>query len=196
MKQIVTLFADWANGIFAVFIAAAITDTEILWWHFLIGIPLAMCPDLDAIPELLARGKIAASADHNHDHRDVLHFPILFLIGGVIAVLLFGYWGWIFLSSTILHFVNDLYGTGWGIPLFWPLTKDRFKLFTDENNNSSLRKEDWIRRIKVTKLHDEIAEHGNETWVDDFYYKLNPIMAIEYGLFAFALLLVGLKLFY
>lgn len=190
MKQIVTLFADWANGIFAVFIAAAITNTEIVWWHFLIGISLAMCPDLDAIPELLKRGKIAASAEHNHDHRDLLHFPLLFLIVGIILISLFGYWGWLFLTATMLHFVNDLYGTGWGIPLFWPFTKDRFKFLTDENNNPAAGSGNWFRRVKVLNLANEIAENGTETWVDDFYYRFNPVMAVEYSLFAFALLLV------
>lgn len=194
MKQIVTLLADWANGIFAVFFAAAITSTDILWWHFLIGISLAMCPDLDAIPELLKRGKISASAEHSHDHRDLLHFPLLFIVVGLILSLLFGYWGWLFLIATMLHFLNDMYGTGWGIPLFWPFSKDRFKLLTDENNNPATGTGNWVRRVKISTLSSEIVEHGTETWVDDFYYRFNPVMATEYSLFALALLLVVVEL--
>ncbi len=62
MKSILALLADWANGIFAVLLAATILGLDPLWWHFIVGIVLAMSPDIDAIPELLARGKVASSA--------------------------------------------------------------------------------------------------------------------------------------
>ncbi len=128
MKNILALLADLANGIFAVLLASYVTQSEVVWWLFLIGVPLAMCPDLDAIPELLKRGKVSASDEYAYDHRDLLHLPILYILVGTLLAWLFGFWGFVFLFATLLHFINDLYGTGWGIPLFWPITKKRYKL--------------------------------------------------------------------
>lgn len=188
------LFADLANGIFAVHIAAFLTGTEIMWWHYLIGILLAMLPDLDALPELFQRGKLAASASHIHDHRELLHVPLVFLGIGVLAAYLYGYWGSVFLLATMLHFVNDLYGTGWGVPVLKPMSKDRFKLFSNVDNNMSLHLNDWIRRIPINDLTKQIVDHGNENWIEDTYWKLTPISVIEYALFGISIVLVVVTL--
>lgn len=194
MKNILALLADFANGIFAVVLVGYFTDTEILWWHFLVGIPLAMLPDLDALPELLQSGKVSASALKPHDHREILHYPIVFVLLGLILGSIFDFWGWIFLTAVTLHFVNDLYGTGWGIALFWPFTKDRFKVFVDKNNNFSWHS--GIRRIPHENLQTEIIKYGKEDWVDDVYLTINSISVVEYGLFTFAMILLVLTLLY
>lgn len=111
MKQALSLLADIANGIFAVLLAGYFSGTEIVWWHFIIGIPLAMSPDLDALPELIRRGRVGSSAGHTHDHRDGLHFPILFLVTGLLLTYLFPFFGLLFIFATVLHFINDLYFT-------------------------------------------------------------------------------------
>lgn len=190
LKSIPALFADMANGVFAVHIAALAIPTEILWWHYLVGVALAMCPDLDALPELFTRGKLAASASYQHDHRELLHIPAMFLVIGVVLWLGFGYWGLLFLVATMLHFINDLYGTGWGVPLLRPLTRDRFKLFTDQQNELSFHYRAWLRRIQADQLSVEITEYGNENWIDDYYWNFSVIALIEYTLFAIAVTLV------
>lgn len=78
MKNILPILADIANGVFATLLASYCTNTEVLWWHILIGVAFAMFPDLDALQELWKRGKIAASNNNPKDHRDGLHYPILF----------------------------------------------------------------------------------------------------------------------
>ncbi len=40
MKNVVSLLADWANGIFAVLIASWWFGVDPLWWHFLVGLVL------------------------------------------------------------------------------------------------------------------------------------------------------------
>ena len=118
MKNILALLADWANGIFAVLMASWWLGVEPLWWYFLIGIAMSHLPDLDAVPELIRRGKVSASADNAYDHREGLHYPIIIIGLGGIAAYLFPYWGLVLLIALLLHLVNDLYGTGWGIKLF------------------------------------------------------------------------------
>ena len=128
MSYILVLLADWANGIFAVVLASLVSSTEVAWWHYFVGIALSHSPDLDALPELWRRGRVGADAEHESDHRDGLHYPLALLAVGVLATWLFGYWGWVMLFSLMLHLVNDLYGTGWGLKLFWPLSNRQYKL--------------------------------------------------------------------
>lgn len=211
MKTILTLLADWANGIFAVILAGLITDTEIVWWYVPIGLLLAMFPDLDASPELLKRGKLAASAEHVGDHREGLHYPIVFLIGGGILAYIFPFFGWMFLIATTLHFINDLYGTGWGIPLLWPLTNRRYKLLGRRANCMKyvmVEKGDWDRlshderrlRFIVSWSKEELTPYikrwGLEDWIEPSYLRLNWVSGIEYGLFLFALILLATTLVY
>jgi LexA-binding, inner membrane-associated putative hydrolase len=206
MKQLPALFADWANGIFAVIIAATIVGiTEIPWWYFCIGILLSHLPDLDAVPELLRRGKIAASGEYVHDHREGLHYPIVFIVLGLIFIKLSAFWGWLFLIVTMLHFVNDSYGTGWGIKWLWPLTSRNFKFFNRRVNRYEWmlkRDGDWvdlsrdeinIRTIvswSKAELPSYISRWGHDDWIEVYYYRLNAVGVIEYGLFFVSIILL------
>lgn len=209
MKQALSLLADIANGIFAVLLAGYFSGTEILWWYFLIGIPLAMCPDLDALPELLKRGRVGSSAEHTYDHRDGLHFPILFLVTGLLLTYLFPFFGLLFLFATALHFINDLYGTGWGIQLLWPLSKTRYKVFSRrvnwakrqlvetgvwDNLPSDERKLRLVVAWKEVELPDYIRKWGVDDWIDLVYCHLNWISVIEYSLFILAIILLFINL--
>ena len=192
MKNILPVLADFANGIFAVFIASYITHMDIVAWHFIVGILLAMCPDLDAIPELYRRGRIAASKSFLHDHRETLHRPLIFILLGTCIIYFQPYWGVLFLVATMLHFVNDMYGTGWGVPLFSPFNKDRYKFFTDGDNKSSLHPKNMIRVFKQQSLTQSIKEHGDDDWILHNYVTPNTVTLVEYALFGIACVLVML----
>jgi hypothetical protein len=209
MKNVVSLLADWANGIFAVLIASWWFGADPLWWHFLVGLVLSHAPDIDAIPELLKRGKVAASAEHPHDHREALHYPVVLitLAAGIAYVL--PYWGTIFLVAVILHLVNDLYGTGWGIKLFWPISNRNYKVLGRRVNRLRyLLEQDgdwdkqtyeehslkWLVSWSPRELPSYMTRWGIDDWIPKYYFHLNSISVIEYGLFiiAFVLMLITL----
>lgn len=195
MRYIAPLLADFANGIFATLITGYVTGVEVEWWHFLIGIVIAMSPDVDAIPEAIRRrGHLAASAEDPDDHREYLHYPVLFFLVGLVLSYFSPFWGIFFLVGTALHFLNDLYGTGWGISLLWPLTKDRFKLFCGENNEFSFKLSHFVRRIPSQQLKNEIITYGNENWVEEYYLHITTISAIEYTLFVVSVVLMIIHL--
>jgi hypothetical protein len=209
MKNILALLADWANGIFAVLLAAAIVGIDPLWWHFIVGIVLAMSPDIDAIPELLMRGRVSASAAHTRDHRTFLHYPIISLPLGFLAAYTFGYWGLVWCISLCLHLLNDLYGTGWGLALFYPLSTRHYKFFTRRVNQSSkmlkaamiwhnLPAQERKLRLLVSwskaELPSYIVRYGIDNWIRQCYLTINPISITEYSLFALALSLVFVNL--
>lgn len=209
MRNILVLLADWANGIFAVVLAGHVTGSEILWWHFLIGILFAMCPDLDAVSELLHRGKLAASAQHLGDHREGLHYPIAFFVTGGIFAYVTPFFGLMFLFAVALHFINDLYGTGWGISILWPFTNRRYKFLGRRANrmkSSLIKSGDWDRlsvserrlRLIVSWSKDELTDYiqkwGIEDWIPEYYFRINWISGIEYGLFVLGVILMILSL--
>lgn len=203
-KNLLSLLADFANGLFAVLLASWITGAELLWWHGLIGIVLAMSPDVDALGEFIKRGKVSASKTHVQDHRDLLHFPIIFVLAGFLMTYLFEYWGLVFLIAVVLHFINDLYGTGWGIKILWPYSKNNYKLLgrrvnllkqlIDEKDiwNTLPQSERKLRLIvswRPTELPTYITQYGFDDWIEKIYLRVNWISVIEYALFAIALVL-------
>lgn len=210
MRQIPALFADWANGIFATIFAATIVGiTEIPWWYFCIGILLSHLPDLDAVPELLRRGRIAASGEYVHDHREGLHYPVLFIIVGSVVTYLYPFWGLLFLTISMLHFINDTYGTGWGIKWLWPLSTRNYKFLNRRVNrlhsklvgdgdweklDVSERRLRWLVSWSKEELPHYISRWGHDDWIDLYYYKINIVGIIEYGLFFCALLMLAYNL--
>lgn len=211
MKYVLIFLADWANGLFAVLFASLITGTEVVWWHFLIGLALAHSPDLDAVGELLRRGKVSSSAVHAKDHREGLHYPVLWLLGGCGVVWLAGYWGWVFVCATMLHFVNDCYGTGWGVKWLWPLSRDNYKFLGRRVNQLKYMMHEsglWEqvshdeRRLclfvvwKQKELPDYIVRYGTDDWIEACYLKLNWMAVTEYLFFIVAFVWAVLTLLY
>lgn len=211
MKNILSLLADFANGMFAVLLVSYITGHEIVWWYFIIGIVLAMSPDIDAIPEIMSRGKVAASPEHPRDHRTFLHYPIVAISLGLLATWLVPFWGFVWFVALMFHLVNDLYGTGWGLPLLYPVTGSHYKFFVRRANQSpDLLKERGLwealpgsestLRFVVSWRKDEllwyILQYGMDDWIDRCYLRVNPIMVTEYSLFLLAVILTLYTLLY
>ena len=211
VAHVVVLLADFANGIFAVLLAAYVTGGAVFWWHFGIGIAAAMSPDLDALPELRRRGKVSSSSAHPFDHREGMHYPLAFILAGICFVFIAPYWGYVFLFGSMLHFVNDLYGTGWGIKLFWPISNRNYKFFSRRTNQlqhmlkdanvwNELPAEERQLRFLLSWSKQELPRYmqqwGFEDWIPTIYYRLNWISVIEYNLFLFACLLLLCTLLY
>lgn len=209
MKLILPLLADIANGIFAVATVAFFMAVEPEWWYFLIGVGLALSPDIDALPELLKRGKVSASAEHSSDHRTFLHYPIVAIGLGFTLALIFGFWGWVWLLAVSLHLINDIYGTGWGVPSFWPLSGTHYKILGrrvnrlkkdlvnagDWNNISEPeRKLRFVVRWQERELTDYIIKWGVDDWIESWYLKLNWINGVEYLLFIVAVIILWLNI--
>tara|TARA_B100000508_G_scaffold67978_1_gene53038 strand:+ start:4672 stop:5181 length:510 start_codon:yes stop_codon:yes gene_type:complete len=159
-------------------------------------------PDLDAIPELIRRGRVSASSENPYDHREGLHYPLVLVSLGVLAMIVVPYWGHMFLVATLLHLVNDFYGTGWGIKLLWPISNSNYKLLGRRVNRlkylladswSDLPDSEKKLRLVVSwdrrELPDYIEKWGMDYWIEQYYLKLNWICVTEYVLFAVAVVL-------
>ena len=111
----------------------------------------------------------------------------------------------------MLHFVNDLYGTGWGIPLFWPLSKRKYKFFGSKLNQSrnmlcenneykTLGPLEQSHHAIVSWSEEElplyIQRFGFDDWIDRVYLTVNWISITEYSLFITSVILLSVTLLY
>jgi len=162
---------------------------------FGLAVFLSFAPDLDALAEISRRGKVAASADHPVDHREVLHKPLIWLLvtGGL--WMWFGYYGAIAFFAILFHFLHDSVLTGWGVPWLAPFSKTRFKFFVDEANTESFARRNWVRTWTPEELTRMIIAHGDENWIKNLYLLPTPASVIEYSMFGISLVLLTWHLF-
>jgi len=163
-------------------------SVEPVWWHFLFGIVCALLPDIDAIPELIAHGRIGqkqVKSIHPKNHRTFLHYPVVHIFLGLWLYGAIEYVGMIYLLATGLHLVRDMLGTGWGIKALWPLSDKNYRFFSHCNN------EFFTTQAMSDEETAVFAEaHGNSNWLEETYLRLTWISGIEYSLFVIALLLL------
>ncbi len=157
----------------------------------LFGIICALLPDADFLYHLFKRG---TKDNKDHEHRDILHYPILFIIVGLIIYYFSPLYGLVFISGTLLHLLHDSIGIGWGIQWLWPVNKN---YFTFLYRYQPKHKDSFPKKLLYTHKPHEIAElsrkYGDENWIKNIYFKLHPYSLIEFAVFVLA---ISMLLFY
>jgi len=179
MKKVLPLLADVGHGILAVLSVGLLLEVP-LSWHFFVGVLIALLPDVDAIPRLFRTGSVMPTTEDPLDHRDYLHFPVLFIIFGIILCAGSLFWGLVFIVATVLHFLNDTWGTGDGIMWLWPLSRKKYK---------------WSK-IDTWKwdFYTNVAKNEKDEWINASYLQITSISIIEYTTFIVAVLFLVLYL--
>jgi len=141
-------------------------------------------PDLDIPIELIQRGRLGGR-EHGF-HREATHTPLIYIPISLLVYLIFGLqWSFIFITGIYLHVIFDSFGGGWGIKWFWPFSSNRYKLFTNKNNDKFL-----LNSIAVwsKKEFKEMAlKYGDDNWFKNIYLKFHTLFLIE-----IVILVVGL----
>lgn len=159
-----------------------------------LAVLFSILPDLDGIPEFLIFKNIGASHDRPKDHREGLHYPILWLMAGTMLSLIAPLYGTLFLICTMVHFLNDSWGTGWGIKWLWPLSHNSYKFFSSAHEDAHVGASSFISSLNTTEKATAIQTKGNPNWLEDVYLRVTPISVIEYSTFILGLLLTVLHL--
>ena len=90
------------------------------------GVFCSLFPDIDFIVYLLRnRFKVDQLA---HEHRDLLHKPIFFIIAGIALYFLSPEIGSIWMIGNLYHFLHDTIEGGWGIMWLYPFSKKYYTL--------------------------------------------------------------------
>jgi hypothetical protein len=150
----------------------AITAT----WHVIaFGIIAALLPDIDIIT--LAWG--------TWRHRELTHYPLVYVPLTVLVYLAFGSaYAFLFFGCVFAHLVHDTLGIGWGISWFWPFTKRRFLFLPEKGRRARYGWfMTWLPEEQVHIIEDSSPHH----WVITYYLRPSVLGAIEYGV-----LLIGI----
>lgn len=106
-----------------------------------------------------------------HEHRDLLHNPIIFsFLGGVILFVFLGWsWGLLWVLATSYHFLHDTIESGWGIRWLYPFSKKYFTL-APYSPKSVIEDKKEQRHIA--------AKYGNPNWLKE-ETRIKPRLILE-----------------
>ncbi len=174
------MILDIAFGISLSAVVASLFGFEASFSWYALGVLFALLPDVDVFlsrMSLVMRKRGSGVGKYAHEHRDLLHYPILFVIMAValyaiatpeIAIL--------FAGAVFLHFAHDSVHIGWGIAWLWPYSKRTIKFFSNKKGPWS-----WnlVKTWSGTDLRHAAHEHGNDNWLKDYYFTLSPTVIFE-----------------
>ncbi len=153
-------------------IVVAIATTETLgvamsWWHLAAGITFALMPDLDFLWHFFKKREIAAHAGNPEDHRDGLHYPLMYLSTGFAMIGMFSSsFAIMFLFASFLHFVHDSVGIGWGVKWGWPFSQKNYKLFCEKDGTFSRR---FLVSWEPSDMREVIIQEGDSDWIQNLF---------------------------
>ncbi len=100
-----------------------------VWANVLTGIFFVLLPDADALIYYASKFTGIGQLDGKMaDHRELFHYPLVFLaVGSIMMSFINPTLVPIFVAGTLVQFLHDSVGTGWGIPWLYPFSNKRFK---------------------------------------------------------------------
>lgn len=182
------MFLDFAFAIITSVVADNyfnIPSVSIIYFALLFSI----LPDLDFIIYKVA----GIHQDKLYKHRDLFHYPLLYLpIGGILLLLINKNLAIIFLIISSLHFIHDSIAYGRGVKWMFPFSKNSFAFIYLYSREVKSGLWQWVFIFNDKNLDKWDEEHGDEDWINHIYYKLHPIATIEFIAFFISLLLLYL----
>ncbi len=184
--------ADFGHGMLLTILFLTIFNIEPTVMYFVLGMTFSVLPDLDGAKELLRYGGV--DAGEHGDHRDGLHYPIIWVALGSVIVFIDPFIGTLFVLCTLTHFLNDSWGTGWGIEWLWPFSDKSFKFFSRNNADADVTLKQLVTSWDPKEKNETAQRLGNRNWLECYYGRITMISGIEYGTFVVALIVTVLYL--
>ncbi len=147
----------------------------------LFGMFATLAPDLDFIVWLV-RNKWRVN-QYAHEHRDLLHLPLIFGLGGGLFIASFSpLAGVVWFCGTLAHFIHDTFDGGFGIKWLHPFYQGYFTL-------ASYSPKRYFRNRDEQRA--AAAVHGNPHWLEDQYLQLNSKLVGELMILAIVSVLIA-----
>lgn len=173
------MYIDIAVGMMIGFVTSLVTG-ENYFSLMLFGVFATLAPDIDFIVWLIRHHwKVDQFA---HEHRDLLHRPLFFSLGGGIFIgLISPVYGVVWFLGTTAHFIHDTFDGGWGIQWLHPFSVRYYTLASYSPKRSFKDK---------TEQRAIAAEYGNPRWLEEGYLKWNTKLILEYFILGLVLAIV------
>ncbi len=132
----------------------------------LIGIVFVLLPDIDAVlyygSRLTGIGKLGEKLA---DHRDLFHYPLIFIsVGVVVLLIIYPVLIPIFVAGSLVQFAHDSVGTGWGIPWLAPFSDKRFKFLYQLDLHKAKQPQKLVWVWTKSEQNRLIREFGDQDW--------------------------------
>ena len=182
------MFLDIGLGIFVAIITSYLFQVDLSIYFLGFSVLFALLPDADFLYFYPKRH----DTKYDHKHRDMIHFPLLYLPLGtfIIWILMGNIWATSFLLASFGHFIHDSIGIGWGIKWLYPFSKNNYAFFY----LYSVKIKKGLRRLVFSFNEKDLIkytkEHGDANWVKNIYYAWHPIAIVEFGAFVFSLMVL------
>jgi membrane-bound metal-dependent hydrolase YbcI (DUF457 family) len=182
------MFLDIGVGILSAIFVSGYFNIHLSDLLVIGGILFALGPDADFILHFFKSG----ISREDYQHRNMIHYPLLYLpIGTAIAYLLGGeVWAVLFFIASTLHFLHDSIAIGWGIKWLYPFSNKNYVFLY----HYSKVKKKGLRKLVLALDRDSLAqaveEHWDDDWLRDIYYHWHPIAVVEFGVFLMSLALL------
>jgi len=174
------MFADIGIGIILSVVWSKVFGIEPTNFIISLGIIFALFPDFDFILASVAKLFGLIKFKSINKHREISHFPILYILLFFVIFLIWGkFIGLLFLSNIVWHFFHDSFGIGWGIKWLWPVSNNSYKLFSDQKGKTAWQIAIWNRQ-EETAVEEN---YGNPHWVKDIYFQPTFISVSEFVIF-------------
>lgn len=150
------MFLDLSAGMLIGLCIQPIFGPELNDWLIVFGAFAAVAPDLDTVIYGLRRGWKTDQFSHNH--RDILHYPVIISLLGGIAIAPAGLEpALIWFLATMFHFIHDTVEGGWGIKWLYPFWDKYICLKLDGPRPKIIMSKQEQRGIA--------AEYGDPNWL-------------------------------
>jgi hypothetical protein len=182
------MFLDIGVGILMAILVSAVFHIKLTVLLIFLAILFALGPDLDFIYLYFKKH----DARDDYKHRDIIHFPLLYLpVGTALIFLLFGkIWATLFFMSSFLHFIHDSIAVGWGIKWLFPFSKNNIAFFYLYSRKLKYGLRQPMMVFNEKELPEIVAEHGDSNWVRNIYHKWHPIAIVEFLVFVISLIVL------
>jgi len=173
-------------------IGLIVTSVMILWfgaphtvWFIVWTIAWAYLPDLDGAFHFIKTGKAVADLENGRDHREGLHYPLLWTLFFGVIIYIFGFNIWLISAFTamMLHFLHDMIGIGWGVQIFAPLDWGSYKLFSKKWVSADVTLSPIVTRYSKSELREALIKYGEADWIERYFCKWTHVSLVDYGLF-------------
>lgn len=184
------MFLDIAVGILLSIGASWYFNVELTFILILTSVLFALSPDIDFLWMLSRMGITKIT----YKHREILHYPLIFLPIGAIVLIPFGkIFVVIFILAAFWHFLNDTLTIGWGVQWFWPFSKKYYKLLGGMIYQT-LDKPKLPLKFFYAWTPEEVEgielKHGDPNWLKNIYLRFHPMAIIEFGVFIISLIIL------
>lgn len=169
------MFLDIGVGILLSIWTSWFFEVDLTFQLLFLAIIFSLLPDIDFFVEFFKHGSVGGRVIR--EHRELIHFPLLYIPVILIVFLFFGtMWASLLGLSLLAHFLHDSFGIGWGIKWLWPFSKRTYKFFSEKNGKLSSR---VLMSWDQKELAETVSEHGDPNWIKNIYLRPSLINILE-----------------